>query len=552
MKNFLSKSYYLFYCLVLVAFYLLIRQYIPFIDDIRYSYCYNDWPEPINSLTDIFKSQAYHYTHVNGRFLAHCVIQLFCGFRWQTAYFVISSFVFVILLISAISLIKQDLPDEAKQLHSLRYLFLFFLILFVPQIGLTFFGSVSFSVNYMWSTMISLTFLCVYYRIKKITEPLNKWQYVLLFIFGVICGSWQEAFSIPLAGALLIYHVVDLCKYRNLKDQLSLFFLVLGYGIGAIILIFTPANFARAAVESTTMRWYDIIQMLKHRSFFQSLIIITPLSLIIDIKKKQPLFILRNILYYIAICISFLFGILIAYHDLYQLTISEVFSVILTCKFIYEYLPSKWLVKSNVFISAIFLLVIIYTYITAYSLRSKMCEGYNQAVSSVLTTTDRIVYATMLEQINYEANSYPYIVTNCLNSVYFSTLYESPGLVSLYYTKSLNSVYDDIFPDDIQTMINACIDDNKLAENIYAPKQWYKLVVIDSSLSDTLYALVESAVADGVVTKIKDKIMRRKDKCYETKLANMRHFERDGKTYYIIPTHSFKGRKVDKQWIEEY
>ena len=81
MKNFFrsfSKWDYLFFAICGIAYFFLIRQYIPCVEDLIYRFSKVD-ETPILSLWDAIVSQMYDYLHLNGRFLVHTLVQWFCG-----------------------------------------------------------------------------------------------------------------------------------------------------------------------------------------------------------------------------------------------------------------------------------------------------------------------------------------------------------------------------------------------------------------------------------------------------------------------------------------
>lgn len=69
---------------------------------------------PIDSVGDIISSQATHYQVVNGRFLTHCVVQLFCGILGQDAYAFMNALMFLLLviLVSTYFDVTQDHPGR--------------------------------------------------------------------------------------------------------------------------------------------------------------------------------------------------------------------------------------------------------------------------------------------------------------------------------------------------------------------------------------------------------------------------------------------------------
>lgn len=556
MRNFFrqfTKTDYIFFTVCALAYFFLIRQYIPVLDDFRYHYCYHEWPQPIRSFSDILKSQAYHYTHVNGRFIVHCIVQYFCSFGGLLSYYICSSLIFVLLLMSATVLIKRDLPQDMKETGSIRCIFLLLLLLFVPQIGIFFFGSVAFTVNYMWSTAVYLCFLLLYFKVKDNVANYNLWECLLLILLGVLCGSWQESFSICIAGALGLYYIFHIKEMRG-----ALLWLLVGFAIGAMIGVFAPGNFVRiTSLEvSEPLGVYDIIQMLKHRLFFQSLLIVTIVSLIIDLWKHKPLFICRNWLYYTSILISFLFAACITYHDLYQLTIVQIFSILLTAKFLYEYCYPALLHKWDRCVAITLVGINLIIYIPSLCLRQIASESYKEAETSILNNSDGIAYDTRLEYFNYVLIPQEYrFWADYINGVYFQTLYTAPSLLSLRLTGDATPLYHTILPIHLDSIQVICMNEkNKIANNIFSsPDHAYVIVRVDKS-EERNYTIVQRTIAANTISRLKDKLKKRnyKEDRYPLQQGQViRKITIGEYTYFIVPSIHIKGRIVEQQWLEE-
>lgn len=546
-----TKQDYIFFALCGIAYFFLIRQYIPFFDDFIYHYRCDDWPQPIQSFTDIFKSQTYHYIHTNGRFVVHCIVQFFCGFGNLTSYFILSSLVFVFLLMNATLLIKRDLPFDTQKAGSIRCIFPLLLLLFIPQVGIFFFGSVAFTVNYMYSTAVYLCFIWIYYEVKDTPMDWKIWESIILSLVGILCGSFHEAFSIGIAGALGIYYIFHLKEIRG-----ALWWLLIGFAIGIILGVLAPGNFVRLASPSEMHKLglYDVLQMLKHRLFFQSLIAVTIISLIVDIRTHRPLFICKNWLYYMSIIITFLFATFIAYHDLYQLTLIQIFSIILTIKFLYEYCYPALLRRWDKYLATAVIISTLVIYFPTLHLRKQAMNGYKEVEHSILNTHDSIVYDPLLEQFHYVQLPQYHFLSECVNSVYFATL-SKPSLVTLRLTGSEQPLYNLILPDSVDNIRAMCDESNQIADSIFiSPNKAYLIVRLKQSNQAKNYILVERTVANNPISRTKDRLKKRvyKENKYTLQPSQfIRKFTHEEYIYYIVPILQTEGRIVDKRWLEE-
>ena len=102
----------IFFIIIGVAFYLQDSFSLFIIDDYMYAFKYGTY-EPIRTLKDIFESQCDHYMQLNGRFLVHCVVQLFCGILGIEWFRIINTIMFVLLKpnLSAVAVIFS-LPNS--------------------------------------------------------------------------------------------------------------------------------------------------------------------------------------------------------------------------------------------------------------------------------------------------------------------------------------------------------------------------------------------------------------------------------------------------------
>ena len=222
----------IFFLILGVAFYMLDRWSFYFSDDYLYSYKFGTY-EPILNLGDIWESQRDHYMNQNGRFIAHFVVQLFCGMWGIQIFQIFHSAMFVALCALTTRLFYKSW--QAPILWYLNSAICFGI--FMPSTNMIFFGNISCGINYLWVAVATAYFFLVLEQNQKENSlPKN----ILFFIFGFFCGSLQESFSIPIAGALGIYYLFNLKKLKG-----SIAYLVIGYWIGSILCICAPGNILR-------------------------------------------------------------------------------------------------------------------------------------------------------------------------------------------------------------------------------------------------------------------------------------------------------------------
>ena len=119
--------------------------------------------QSIESFGEVFESNVAGYIKTNGRFLVHCFVQYFQSIGGAISYYIMSSLVFGLLLLSMIYMVRRSMSelrgDKLYVLYGLSY--------FMPLMGTLCYGTVPMTVNYMWSAAIYTFLLCIYIHIKN-------------------------------------------------------------------------------------------------------------------------------------------------------------------------------------------------------------------------------------------------------------------------------------------------------------------------------------------------------------------------------------------------
>ena len=144
----------IFFIIIAVAFYLLDRYSLFIIDDYDYAFKFGTMGR-IQTLRDIFVSQCDHYMLRNGRFLVHCVVQLFCGILGVEIFRIFNTIMFVLFCAMTTRLVCGT-----KRASIMWYVVAAFAIwLFIPRIGFTVLGNIACGVNYLWVGVATLFFI---------------------------------------------------------------------------------------------------------------------------------------------------------------------------------------------------------------------------------------------------------------------------------------------------------------------------------------------------------------------------------------------------------
>lgn len=182
----------------------------------------------IKSLTDLFRSQGNHYMYVNGRFVAHVLVQLYDAMLGQ-GWFAISNAIvwpLFIWLIAAMAM-RRPLRHPVTMLGLSALAIITFVTKMMPctQIG------------FIW--MFALTLLWLRLLMHRRERP--WWAWSLIFILGIPAGDGQEALSVGLAASLGIW-----CLRKRFRIGKGRIFAICGFWIGTLALCLAPSMLSRA------------------------------------------------------------------------------------------------------------------------------------------------------------------------------------------------------------------------------------------------------------------------------------------------------------------
>lgn len=532
MKSFSRKDLYV----ILICFFsylLLAKQSLPLSnDDFAYRF-HQSTGKMISSFAELIQSNIFGFTHVNGRFLAHVFIQSILGWDLFGFYHIASAGAFVLLLSSILYLVRRTKNNSGDFVFVL-----FFFLLFYPLMASTCYGTVCLTVNYLWTAAIYTFFLSMYFHIKDDDTYYSVWKNILLFIFGLVCGSWQESFGIGIGGAICLYHIAHL---RTTKK--SVFYLIIGFGLGLMVLLFAPGNFARVGIENEgyiglSNLVYQIVQLCKHNLFVDIWIILGVISIVMDFfKKNRFAFIKNNWLFFLASTITLLltiytlaFGMM---QGVWQLTLLAVVDVVLTMRFFQSYFSAIFeseviyvlvVVSMSVFMGAIYG----YRSVLRTEKQSFVNEFYSHKSDTVYD--GRLQYAIMNEIPSSSEFMYERICDMYCSFYNESTL----SLMSLYHTDGQEVFGTILLPEPKELIIAQCTERNRIAENVYLTPLQYYVVKVSKEEADDKSSLVLELEKKSKLYRLLDRL-RNKEYIEQFPLCEMKIIE-DQDYIYAIKT----------------
>lgn len=182
----------------------------------------------IESIKDIFISQANHYYSTNGRFFVHFIVQFFCGITGKYLFAVFNAAVWFLLPAACMRLAVCSfrLSRDSIAVSCL----IFFLLIFLRF-------DPAFQINYAWLALM----MCVWALIFFDGERNYRWPALtLIAVFSFLFGEGNESFSIPIGGAIIFYAFT--VRFRLTSAQ---WVSAIAFGLGSIILIAAPGNWVR-------------------------------------------------------------------------------------------------------------------------------------------------------------------------------------------------------------------------------------------------------------------------------------------------------------------
>lgn len=536
---------YVFLLIAGILFYLLYQfTSFPIDDDAVYQFiggmsCDTDKSyEPIKSFKDVFVSQFHDYQYVNGRFIVHCIVQCFCGIWGMEAFRIVNTLVFLLFCAGLMKLIRFKVGFQQTD----KYLIAFSLFCLLPIPGYVLFGTIAYSVNYLWTSCAVIWLLYLYFRLQIRTKTLSVGLGICVFLAAFIVGALQESFSIGISAALFLH--ILLCYKKSNRGA----WLVIGFWIGSCFLILAPGNFIRAAGGNFSI--LGCVSRFTHSIFELRIFFLLLLSLLIffiNSKYKCIRFVRLHSFWFMVILINILFSGFVAYTAKRQMTCVELFSFILLLILIYTELANGILRYRKV-IATVSVVLIGTMYIPVYLLRKENYGQQMKMLQKVDSFKERVLVAE--EYINYYMEK---IYDDYLCKNYVVSLYSyNHDDWSRYYWSLLAS--DGKFPRQLvilprtpEYIAEHCVQKNCLQENVY-----------QFQLNDNFYMTVIRISAEMnienfdiyVWAKPVNLFGRIRSKMFHTQSLNgfgvdkLRSFVKDGFRYMIM-FQPFPMEKVD-------
>ncbi len=460
---------------IMIAFYLLDRFNLLTCDDLRYGFDIQTW-NPITSLSDAIHSQIFAYQTENGRFIVHVIVQYLLGALGMEWSRMLNSVFFLLTVLSCYWLVR----DQCWSGRWLIPLVILSLIICIPVAGVSYLGNISLAVNYLWSSAIYLLFLLLFYSSGCVSVR-NLWQKLLIIVFGLLCGAWQESFSIGICVGLGVHAVIH---YRQLSYKQRA--LIIAHWLGAAFLVLAPGNFVRQS------GWYEDVGDLPHRllfgfcyvpvycKVFDCWVIVWLFSAWKDVKKCMSLT-RKHILLIAAILTNIVFLAVVALTGPHQVVCIELFSLLLLFFWSKAYLSSFVLTHKHI-MSVSSIVAIVLLYIPIYYYRSVVHDAYVEMIESAKLSEDGTLVGGRFDEISFSHRNW--FVKN------FTSTERNQGTILGWLSRYLTDGESDTFlqtrlPLRKEQIVEYCNAKNLFADCVYHKEgDFFYVIINDASTND--------------------------------------------------------------------
>lgn len=200
-------------------------------DDINYAYDfrYGHREETITSFPQIISSMSAHYLSTNGRYIPHILVQAFCGIWGRMAFTIANALMYVVFMLLLCRLCSVKLDNYKGVLSVVLLSLVTFQTKMTP----------SCQIGYIWTFSIVMAFLLLFFSKRNYSK---WWQLLCLGLFSLLAGNGNEALTLGVSGALVMYFITNF--KRMSKQQLIM---TICFGIGTLVICLSPAAYSRAA-----------------------------------------------------------------------------------------------------------------------------------------------------------------------------------------------------------------------------------------------------------------------------------------------------------------
>lgn len=543
--NGLRRADYALFAIVAAAYYVLVRQYIPTIDDPHYVFANGESPENyhmVRTLWDAVVSQCHEYFHTNGRFLIHVCVEYLVSAPWRRElFFALSAAVVFLLQCGMGTLMRQRAPGQ----HSDAWLFLCYAMLLMPNLSIIGLGRITYIVDYLWVSTAYVWWYILWQRATEENRAITKARGLALCLLSAAVGSLHEAFFIPMAGALIVQQIITHDVPHGRKA-----WMLSGLVIGGVIFTLAPANVMRflgETAENGAFGYSGINALIKklsdtaHSPLLWQLLLLHILMLVTAGTQGVKRFVRENTLAYSIILISYAFALFVAYHNDNQLMLASLCLYLLLATFLLQRFEIAFKAHTRL-IAAIVSIMSAGCFCTAYGVRQEACKAWETMVVSAQRLPQTYVDGGPLYDVWLRCKDNPVLLRWLdIGSAFEHVERRSRNeITSAYITDGRNPyIISAVLPEPKETVVSACQPENRLSEHVYKREEVRYCVI----------RLPRAVNEDSVVCRVRHRLSplakmtvqlkksigypdRKQEEFLE--ISDMQRFEAGEYAYYIL------------------
>ena len=361
--------------------------------------------ERVQNVSDLIESSYFHYMNANGRLFPHLSSQAFGALIGKPVFDVLNAIMFI-LLVSVVSLL---VVGAHRSYWKWWVVVLSGLWLAMPESNTGFF-LMTYALNYLWSSVVCLTFLWLY--IQAESWKTNTFVLLLGSLFAFGAGWSHEGVAVGIAASIAFDNLWDMIHHRVNKQKMLW---AICFCVGAAFLCLSPGNFTRTDAA---------LPLYNHLLSFARLRVFWIFVLSWCLFSRSTTFLRRNYLLLIALSVQMLFMFYAGFRNSRVLWGTELFSLILLLRLITAF--EKQRIFAWVTYALLTLLTIHFGWLIYRS--GKVRQQYDEVISSYLRSKHGVVY--------YDLHLESELVTKYIPAPLCRYNLFELSTFSLYYTKN--------------------------------------------------------------------------------------------------------------------
>lgn len=291
MKKFVYKYRYILIGLsVFIVIYIMCASSMYAQDE--YNYSNISWTsQRITGIKDLIFSLRRIYFNWSGRLIALGLSQVFL-FIGKGYYDILNSIVFVFFIYMLCKV-------TGKKVSALCLICSLFLV----SIGISEFWQkciwLTASFNYLWTAFFMLITMYYFYNIIINDKKLTKLEKFFFYVFSFCAGLSHENTAFVMGSFIIVLGLANFKKFlkMNFKEKMNIIIPIILFGIGAMILIFSPGNFNRLGESDISIKLSLILSNFYYIRVMLVIFVLTTIA--IFCRKDSRDVVKKNFLYFI-------------------------------------------------------------------------------------------------------------------------------------------------------------------------------------------------------------------------------------------------------------